>query len=153
MEQRTYQGDVSPNGLADFLVQHYGNQDRLQAQKLGQGDALAVQIGEEHHHHEGNLRHALTLGIHRATGDEPGIVVTMGQQQWITPQMAAYAAMMGLISVLVTPWALFALLWPVSHLLGSRALPGDVWNSVETYVLSQGGSLAQTQELAHPHLG
>ncbi len=75
----------------------------------------------------------------------------MGKQQWITPKIATYAAMIGLVSVLVTPWALFALLWPVSELIGSRSLPDDLWSTVETYILSQGATLAQTQDLRHPH--
>jgi hypothetical protein len=151
MEQRIYHGNVSPEGLADFLVQRYDPQDDLQAQKIGQGDSLVVQIG--HGDLPEKIKHAVTVGITRAIDTEQGVVVTMGQQQWITPHMAAYAAMMGLISVLVTPWALFALLWPVSELIGSRTLPGDIWNAIETYVLSQGATLARTQDLTHPHEG
>ena len=84
---------------------------------------------------------------------KPGIVVTMGQQQWLTPKMATYAAVMGLISLLVTPWALFALLWPLSEAVGSGTLPGDIWNTIENYVVGEGGTLARTQELTHPHTG
>ena len=42
------------------------------------------------------------------------------------------------VGLLITPWALFGLLWPVSELIGSQALPSDIWNAVETYALSQG---------------
>jgi hypothetical protein len=151
VEQHIYHGNVTPEGLADFLVQRYDPQPDIQAQKIGQGETVAVQIG--HGDLPEKIKHAVTVGITRATDSEQGIVVTMGQQQWITPNMAAYAAMMGLVSVLVTPWALFALLWPISDLIGSRTLPGDIWNTIETYVLSQGASLARTQDLAHPHIG
>jgi hypothetical protein len=41
----------------------------------------------------------------------------------------------------------------VSELIGSQALPSDIWNAVETYVLSQGAGLAQARELDHPHAG
>jgi hypothetical protein len=150
MEQRIYHGNVSPEGLADYLVQYYGAQEHLRAQKLGQGDSLVVQIG---HPHDNEIRNAVTLGIHRTPENSTDLIVTMGEQQWITPQLAGYAAMMGLVSVLITPWALFALIWPVSQLLGSRVLPGEIWNAVQTYAMSQGAVPGTAQTLTHPHLG
>ena len=151
MQQRIYHGTVTPEGLADYLVQRFDPQPDLQAQKLGQGDSLAVQIGRGDVPEE--LRNAVTVGITRATDSEQGIAVTLGQQQWITPKLATHAAMIGLVGLLLTPWALFGLLWPVSELIGSQALPSDIWNAVETYVLSQGAALAQSRELDHPHQG
>ena len=150
MEQRIYHGTITPEGLADYLVQRFDPQHDLQAQKLGQGDSLAVQIGRGDVPEE--LRNAVTVGITRATDSEQGVAVTLGQQQWITPKLATHAAMIGLVSVLITPWALFGLLWPVSELLGSRALPGEIWGAIETYALSQGATLAQTQDVQHPHV-
>ena len=151
MEQRIYHGNLTSEGLADYLVQRFDPQSDLQAQKIGQGDSLVVQIGRGDVPEE--IKHAVTVGITRAADSEQGIVVTMGQQQWISPKMATYAAMIGLIGVLITPWALFGLLWPVSELIGSRTLPGEIWSAVETYALSQGATLAQTQDLTHPHTG
>jgi hypothetical protein len=150
VEQRIYHGNVSPEGLADFLVQRFDPQHNVQAQKLGQGDSLVVQIG--HGDVPEEIKHAITVGITRATDSEQGIMVTMGQQQWISPKMATYAAMIGLVGLIITPWALFGLLWPVSELIGSRALPGEVWSAIETYALSQGAALAQTQDVQHPHI-
>ena len=149
MEQRVYRGNVVPEALANFLVQRFDPQEGVQAQKIGQGDSLVVQIG--HGDVPEQIKHAITVGITRATDSEQGVVVTLGEQQWITPKMATYAAMMGLVAILVTPWALFGLLWPVSELIGSRALPGEIWSAVETFALSQGASLAQTKTLEHPH--
>ena len=151
MQQRIYQGAVTVEGLADYLVQHFNPQHDLQAQKLGQGDSLAVQIGRGDVAEE--LRNAITVGITRTTDSEQGIAVTLGQQQWITPKLATYAAMIGLVGLLVTPWALFGLLWPVSELIGSQALPDDILNAVETYALSQGAALGESRELDHPHAG
>jgi hypothetical protein len=149
VEQRIYHGTVTPEGLADYLVQRFDPQQNLQAQKLGQGDSLAVQIGRGDVPEE--LRNAVTVGITRATDAEQGVTVTMGQQQWITPKIATHAAMIGLVGLLITPWALFGLLWPVSELIGGQALPGDIWSAVETYALSQGATLAESRDLAHPH--
>ena len=75
----------------------------------------------------------------------------MGQQQWFSPTMAGYTAMMGLISVMVTPWALFALIWPVSDMIGSATLPGDIWESIDLYLASRGATRGPDQQLSHPH--
>jgi hypothetical protein len=149
MDQRVYHGNITPEGLADFLVQRFDPQHNVQAQKIGQGDSLVVQVGHGDVREE--IKHAVTVGITRAHDSEQGVIVTLGQQQWITPGMATYAAMMGLVAVLVTPWALFGLLWPVSELIGSRTLPGEIWSAVEMYALSQGATLAETRTLTHPH--
>lgn len=149
MEQRIYRGDLSPVDLADFLVAHYDPQENLQAQNIGQGGAHAVQVGRGDVPED--LRHAVTVAITRAPDGQGGLAVTLGQQQWLTPKMATYAATAGLIAVLFTPWALFGLLWPVSELIGSTTLPGDIWGTIDKYVVAHGGSLDRTEELAHPH--
>ncbi len=149
MEQRTYHGNITPAGLSDYLVQKYDPQADLQAQKLGQGDSLMVQIGQGDTPDE--IRHAVTIGITRSPNDPAALLVTMGQQQWIDPKMMGYVAMMGLIGIMVTPWALFALIWPISRMLGSTTLPSDIWNTIELYTTSQGAATGATQKLVHPH--
>ena len=149
MEQRVYKGTVTPEELADYLVQQFDPQVNLQAQKLGQGSSLMVQIGRGDEPEE--IRHAVTVAIAVRNDGEPGVVVTIGQQQWISPTMATYAAMMGLIGLLVTPWVLFALLWPVSQLVGSTMLPGQIREAIDLFAGSRGIILADTRELDHPH--
>ncbi|GAC1357840.1 MAG: hypothetical protein NVS4B8_18940 [Herpetosiphon sp.] len=149
MEQRTYQGNVTVDGLADYLVQHFDPQHDIQAQKIGQGDSVMVQIGRGETPDE--IRHAVTLAITRLTNEPTTLTVTMGQQQWFDPRMVGYMAMMGLVSIMVTPWALFALIWPISRMLGSTALPHEIWNAVELYNTSQGAITGATQKLTHPH--
>jgi hypothetical protein len=148
-EQRVYRGEVAPSELADYLVGQYEPKQDLQAQKLGQGDSLMVQIGRGDQPEE--IRHAVTVAVTRRSDGVPGVMVTLGQQQWLNPKMATFAAMMGLIGLLVTPWALFALIWPVSDLVGSATLPGDVWNTIDTYLASLGAMVDTTQQVAHPH--
>jgi hypothetical protein len=149
MEQRVYHGRLTVDGLADFLVQKFDPQENLQAQKLGAGDSCAVQIGQGDT--PADIRNAITVGITRATDAEEGVAVTIGQQQWIRPEMIGYAAVIGLIGVLITPWALFGLLWPLQHMLSATALPGMIWSEVEAYALSQGATLARSEDLRHPH--
>jgi hypothetical protein len=150
MERRVYHGNLSATALADHLVTTFDPQENLQAQRIGEGETCAVQIGRGDVPED--LRHAATVAITPLDdGGKPGIAVTLGQQQWLTPKMATYAATMGLISVLVTPWALFALLWPVSDLMGSMSLPECIWNEIDNYVITQGGQFDHTEELKHPH--
>lgn len=146
MEQRIYRGEVSAEGLADYLVQRFDPQPDMQAQKLGQGESWIVQVARGDKPEDRS--HALSVAIAR-TGE--GLTVTMGQQQWLTPQLAGYTAMMGLIALLVTPWVLFALIWPVTHLIGSTTLPGEVWSAVDTYMASQGAARDQDRHVTHPH--
>ena len=64
MEQRIYHGEVSPGELADHLVQQYDPRPDVQAQKLGEGDSLLVQIGRGDQPEK--VRHAVTVAITRA---------------------------------------------------------------------------------------
>jgi hypothetical protein len=176
MQQRRYRTTVTPDALADFLVAQYGGFSHLHAQKLGGGDSVVVQVGRGDHHER--ERRALTLGIARETvaaaadsapgithpADEPEpaqqapaapeseLVVTLGEQQWLWPGLLTYTAMMGLVAVLVTPWALFALIWPLSYALRELVAPNDLWATVDGYVLGHGGTLAADTTLRHPHL-
>lgn len=151
MEQRTYRGKLSAEGLADFLVQRYDPQVNIQAQRLGAGDSVLVQIG--YGENPDRVRHAVTVAIAATTDGEPGLVVTMGQRQWITPEEAGHAAFWGLLAILITPWVLFALLWPLSEMISSTTLPDDVWTSITTYTGSFGVETGSASVLNHPHIG
>ena len=148
MEQRTYHGDITPEGLADALVLHYDPLPNLQAQKIGKDDSYIVQIGYGDKPEE--IRHALTVAIAKSA-DSPGVIVTMGQRQWITSDEGKHVAFWGLLAILVTPWVLFALIWPLGEVISSTTLPGDIWNLVQAYAAGQGASLDQTETLSHPH--
>lgn len=152
MEQRTYWGPLQPEALADDLVAKYDPQKDYQAQKIGQNGNFVVQIARGDK--PDDQKFAVTVTITRAVDNTKGlegVTVTMGEQQWITPKLATFAAMMGLIAVLITPWALFALMWPLSELIGSRTLPADIWGQIQNFVVGQGGSFGPAQTLAHPH--
>jgi hypothetical protein len=148
MEQRTYTGNVSPEGLADYLVQEYSQRRHTTAQKIGQGNSFLVQIGDDLHHHED--RPSATVGITRPTDSETGLVVTMGEQQWVTSDMAGHAIMTGLIGALFTPWALWSLLGPASRMLGNQMLPDELWSTIETYIIGMGGAFAGSHEVTRP---
>ncbi len=150
MEQRVYHGNITPEGLADYLIQHYDPEDNVQAQKIGEGESLLVQIG--HGDNPAAVRYAVTVAIARSRDETPGVIVTMGQRQWITAEEATHAAFWGLLAVLVTPWVLFALLWPLSEMISRTTLPADIWTTIDTYAASQGAVIGRVESLVHPHL-
>jgi hypothetical protein len=136
MEQRIYRGNITPGGLADFLVAQYQGKEGHTVQKVGQGASYLVQLqyGDEDH------VPPLTVAIADAapSGNGPGVMVTLGNQQWITPELAKHGLVMGLLSLLATPWVLFGMLWTVPEVLTARGLPQAVWNHVAMYAASQG---------------
>lgn len=148
MEQRHYGGNLNAQELGDFLVHFFDPKSDLQAQRIGQEQTHLVQIGRGDV--PADLRYAVTVAIAPAA-DGAGLTVSLGQQNWLTPKTAAFTATIGLVSLLVTPFALFALLWPLSDAVGSTSLAGDVWDAIESYVASASGSLTGTQQLQHPH--
>ncbi len=149
MEKRIYRGNLTPEGLADFLVQHYDPKENLQAQKIGKEGSYLVQIGYGDTPDE--IRHALTVAIAKLD-DGAGVSVAIGQRQWITPEEAKHAAFWGLLAVLVTPWVLFAVLWPLGEAISSTTLPGDIWSLVDTYAISEGSAMESSEALSHPHI-
>lgn len=149
MHQKVYRGAFAPSDLADFLVTHFDPQPEIQAQKIGKDDSYIVQIGQGDVVED--IRNAISVSIARSSDDASQIVVTLGEQHWITPAMAGGAAFWGLIGALVTPWALLMLLWPLSKAMEGRTLPGEIWNQVEIGVASLGGTLTEQRTVTHPH--
>ena len=110
----------------------------IQAQKVGKDQSFLVQIG--HGKDTGQMRHiALTVAIGPAANGQQGVIVAIGQRQWITPDELKNAALWVVLGVLFSPFALFGLLWPLSDMYSDSTLPGDVWDTVEVYAASQGG--------------
>nr|BBH92328.1 hypothetical protein KTA_05270 [Thermogemmatispora argillosa] len=131
MEQRIYRGNLSPDGLADYLVQTFGqNYTYLGwggsplstiAQKVGQGDHVLVQIAQAGSW-SGRLRAALGVSISRLPD---GISVSVGQSHWLQ------APLTGIL------WgALFfppLLIFPLIRGIGAFSFYQDVWQAIETY--------------------
>jgi ribosomal protein L40E len=147
MEQRVYSGTLEPEGLAQALLDEWDHDDTI-AQAFGDEDRVIVQIGQR----EGGLfsdepHQCLTLDIERL---DEGIQVTMGQQQWFKGGGTQIIAG-GLIGFFP-----FFFTFPLGSLFGGgddidASLPGQIWQSVERYVASQGvpaPATGQTTRLA-----
>jgi hypothetical protein len=136
MEQRVYSGNVSPNGLADFLVntfnQGYGN---TVAQKMGQGDNVYVQVGILSHSGR-RIRGAIGLSIAKT---QDGISVTSGQSNWLDFNDPAFTG--GIIAGFFFPplW-----LFPLARGINNYRLYQDIWDSVDSYCLQAGAKAVGT---------
>ncbi len=151
MEQRIYHGTITPDGLAQHLVDEFDPKPNVQAQKLGRGETFLVQLGGGDTPDQ--VRRAVTLAIAQADDGLPGVKVTLGEQQWINNEQAGHVAFWTLLGAIFTPWALFMLIFPLKDLVEdlSEVGPERIWNSVELYCASQGATLNMSTTLAHPH--
>lgn len=153
MEQRVYRGAMTAEGLADYLVAQFDPRPDVQAQKLGRGDSFVVQVGGGDD--PGQIRRALTVAIAAAHDGAPGVTVTMGEQEWFSPEQTGHTAFWTLLGAIVTPWALLMLVFPVKNMLEDMAVvsPRILWDHVQMYAASSGAHLAETRDLVHPHGG
>jgi ribosomal protein L37E len=148
MEQRTYRGDLVPEGLADALVTRF-NSGPLMAQKVGDDEHTLVQIATRHWQGRG-AQVAMSVGIAKIDG---GIEVTLGQQQWLGPAMELLDV--GL-KALFRPLALLGEVDDIASSISSLTLPSQIWEAVEHYIESVGANLglAERQHLVKcPYCG
>jgi predicted RNA-binding Zn-ribbon protein involved in translation (DUF1610 family) len=138
MEQRTYRGDIDPQGLATALVAQF-NSGALKAQQVGQGDHILVQIASRDWGW-GGPQTAISIGIARIEG---GIEVSLGQQRWLGA--VADLAQTGLMA-LVNPLSLIGRIDEVARSISELTLPQQVWEAVEHYCASVGASLGLRAE-------
>ena len=139
MEQRTYRGDIDPEGLASALVARF-NQGDLKAQRvMGQEGHLMVQIATREWGW-GAACTALSVGIAPV---EEGVRVTLGQQRWL--DAAASLAITGL-GALVNPLSLLERIDDIARDVGKLTLPDQVWDAVEHYCESVGARLGLAEK-------
>lgn len=139
MEQRTYRGDIGPDGLADALMARF-NHDDMKAQKVvGEDGHIIVQVATREWGW-GAARSALTVGIAPV---EEGVRVTLGQQQWL--DAAASLAITGL-GALINPLSLLGRIDDIARDVGKLTLPDQMWDTVEHYVDSVGAKLGLAEK-------
>jgi DNA-directed RNA polymerase subunit RPC12/RpoP len=149
MEQRTYRGDIDPEGLADALMTRFNHGDLMAQEVRGQEGHVMVQIATRDWGW-GAARSALSIGIAPVGG---GVRVTMGEQRWL--DAAASLAITGL-GALVNPLSLLGRIDDIARDLGKLTLPDQVWAAVEHYVDSVGAKLGMSEKqvvVACPYCG
>jgi len=142
MDQRTFQGQLSPEGLAQALLDEWDDGETI-AQAFGEQGRVIVQIGQrEAGWFSDEPRQAITLDIQAVEG---GLQVAMGQQQWYREGGTVMVG--GLIGFLP-----FFFTLPLGRLFGGddidNTLPGRIWQTVERYTAQYGAATGKTRRLA-----
>jgi DNA-directed RNA polymerase subunit RPC12/RpoP len=149
MEQRTYRGEIAPEGLAGALVARFDHGDLMAQTVRGEEGHLIVQVATREWGW-GAARSALTIGIAPVEG---GVRVTVGQQRLL--DAAASLAATGL-GALVNPLSLLGRIDDIARDVGKITLPDQVWEAVEHYVDSVGAKLGMSEKqlvVACPYCG
>ena len=149
MEQRTYRGEIDPEGLAEALVARFDHGDLMAQTVRGDEGHLIVQVATREWGW-GAARSALTIGIAPVEG---GVRVTVGQQRLL--DAAASLAATGL-GALVNPLSLLGRIDDIARDVGKITLPDQVWDAVEHYVDSVGAKLGMSEKqlvVACPYCG
>lgn len=139
MEQRTYRGDIDPEGLADALVARFNHGDLMAQKVTGQDGHLMVQIATRERRW-GAARSALSVGIAPV---EEGVRVTVGEQRWL--DAAASLAITGL-GALINPRSLLWRIDDIARAVGKLTLDDQVWEAVEHYCDSVGARLGLAEK-------
>ncbi|GCE24344.1 zinc ribbon domain-containing protein [Dictyobacter kobayashii] len=146
MEERVYQGNIDPTGLADYLVNTfhqnydymgYSSRYTTMAQKVGQDDHLLVQIARARAW-SGRIRSSLGVSISRVPG---GVSVSIGQSNWFDDPAIAGS----LIGAIFWPPLL---LFPLIRGARNFGFYQDVWDAVDTYC-NQSGATPGSTTTAH----
>lgn len=136
MNQRIFHGNISPSDLARALLAEF-NRGNLQAQQLGRGEEIIVQIAtRERRRAGGNTALSVTLKKH-----QDGVVVMVGEQSWL-----GVAASLGqtAFGALHNPFHLLGRLDSLAQDIESIQLSDRVWEVIEQYARTTGA----TQELS-----
>jgi ribosomal protein L40E len=139
LEQRTYRGDIDPEGLADALLARFNHGDLMAQKVIGEEGHIIVQIAAREWGW-GAARSALTVGIAPV---EAGARVTLGQQRWL--DAAASLAITGL-GALLNPLSLLGRIDDIARDVGKLTLPDQVWDAVEHYCESVGAKLGLAEK-------
>lgn len=136
MEQRTFHGPVRPEDFASALVGEF-DQGNLRAQVVGQDENLVVQIGSREFRASGGQT---AISVHLATVED-GVLVTLGQQQWL-----GVAASLGqtALAALRNPLTLLGRLDDIAQDIGSLQITERIWQTLD----SAAGSLGASQQIS-----
>lgn len=139
IEQRVFYGRIVPADIAEALVAEF-DQGELEAQQVGSGNQVVVQIATRRHPASGG-RTALTVQLATV---EDGVMVRMGRQDWL-----GVAASLGMT-------ALMTLLKPVSFVSRVDDLAQDIaalglidraWATIEATAKMLGASHVLSERL------
>jgi hypothetical protein len=139
MEQRTFHGPISPRDFARALIAEF-DQGNLRTKMVGRGENCVVQIASPQIPVSGG-RTALTIHLSKV---EDGVLVSMGQQQWM-----GVAASLGTTALLAlrNPLTLIGRLDDLAQDISSLQLTVRAWDAIERIADSLGVSYQISERL------
>jgi RNA polymerase subunit RPABC4/transcription elongation factor Spt4 len=139
MEQRTFHGNITPEDLARALIAEF-DQGNLQAQNVGRGEKLIVQIASRTYSSSGGQT-AITVTLDKV---EDGVLVQLGDQQWL-----GVAASIGTTAFAAfrNPLSLLGRLDDLAQDLTSIQLTERVWTTIQKTMDAAGASHLISQRL------
>jgi hypothetical protein len=139
MEQRIFHGEITPQTLATALVARF-NRGNLQAQQVGSGDHIAVQVATHRVARSGGNT-ALTIELQRTTD---GVSVLIGRQAWM-----GVAASLGAtaLAALKNPFSLLGRLDDLAQDIESLQLSDQAWQTIEATARSTSASYQLSERL------
>jgi hypothetical protein len=122
METRTFHGKILPEDLARGIIAYF-NRGNYRVQKIGQGDAIAVQIATAQMAQSGGQT-ALSISFQAV---EDGVSVQIGQQAWL-----GVAASLGwtALSAIHNPLSLLNRLDDLAQDIESLQLTEEAWKII-----------------------
>jgi RNA polymerase subunit RPABC4/transcription elongation factor Spt4 len=132
MDQKTFHGDITPEGLAQALIAEF-NHGNLQTQFVGQGDRVLLQIASRSVPASGG-RTAITVTMDKV---EDGVLVQLGEQQ-----MLGVAASIGATALAAwqNPFSLLGRLDDLAQDISSLQLSELIWAAVQKAAEAAGAS-------------
>lgn len=139
MERRIFHGDLTPDELSNGLIAQF-NRGNLQAQQLGQGNQVIVQIATKPIPSSGGQT-ALSVVLERV---EDGVAVQIGSQSWL-----GVAASLGLtaLSALRNPLNLLGRLDDLAQDIENLQLSDQVWQTIEHIARLRGATFELSARL------
>lgn len=125
MKTRVFHGDIRPGDIANALVAEF-NQGGLHAQRVGEGERIAVQVASDRLRQSGGHT-AMTITL-QDTSD--GVLVAIGQQAWL-----GIAASLGqtAFSAIRNPWSIIGRLDDVAADVNAIQLENRIWDVIEHF--------------------
>ena len=139
MEQRIFHGEITPQALATSLVARF-NRGNLQAQQVGSGDRIAVQIATHRVAQAGGST-AMTIELQK---NPDGVSVLIGRQAWMGVAASLGATAM---AALRNPFSLLGRLDDLAQDIESLQLSDQVWQTLEAAARGMGASFELSERL------
>jgi RNA polymerase subunit RPABC4/transcription elongation factor Spt4 len=139
VEKRTYHGNITPQDLGRALVAEFDH-GNLQAQMVGSGDRIVVQIASRTFRESGGQT-AVTVVLEKI---EDGVMAQLGDQQWF-----GVAASMGqtALAALRNPITLLGRLDDLAQDITSIQLADTIWRTIQRTSEAAGASYQISERL------